>query len=839
MPPVPSPIAERRIELVSLLRGRAADVLRLDPSRLRFSIGVSAADMKVPYEVHPEVLALFAQAARQLGLLLLSRHRELLLADQFDRYVQMPEFSALPPFKPSLLPSTGGPEVRAAAELGPYLHPLLTGGVMVAWLGQGGGGRSLVALLLEVLRRAFTEMQEARGREETPALVALMLSTALPGLERSVRSLAMPPSLDRMVTAASAVGIFLALRLAIDRTVRDLKVPPELALKLEAVLGPAPLLGGVKGHLTSHSSFYGCELSAGVPDADAIVSGTADLPVAEVQAHLEKVLGLDEDVSRRAEQAVGLAAIREALVRTVMLLEASGSSWALTHLLVDLATRPAMLMALVADEKSRKQLWKDLEGQCHELSEFTADAARALAQALRGYSSKEPAGAAGLSRQDARARYAQVATAALCDLWLDRALTPARRALDARTGSEGEGGLDAEYQMGRLYRISASAEPLLHSTVMPMQGHLFVDLKDFTRRSALLGEATAPDFLKRELFTPLLNAARAFQDSGVTLNHLRADALSMSGRVEALVALALDFRKHLAAYGARLSRLVPHESVARAVRAIDEEHEKKLQASRPGARPRLEKEREAALAWARGERLEAGIFISHGPMPLLVTIEDEMFGRARLAIADRLNESARGTARSLGAREKADALLAAERARRDKEDLEHPWSVFVGAPLSLHVPLAAEVAARRALEAGDFIGAMMQLAEPVKEALEETARLGGPAGGDIYNAGIALSEEAMMAFQEAGANARRFIQREVKPEELHPEIRERFFFPPEPLRLTLSYNRAGKLSEVFRYAGRAAFKDMERSGGIGVYELVDEAGVGAMLAEHHGASWRS
>ena len=170
------------------------------------------------------------------------------------------------------------------------------------------------------------------------------------------------------------------------------------------------------------------------------------------------------------------------------------------------------------------------------------------------------------------------------------------------------------------------------------------------------------------------------------------------------------------------------------------------------------------LARARGEGLEAGVFISYGPPPLIVTIEDEVFGQNRVAIADKINESARGTARAAPARARADARLAHERTARRNPRLQHAWSVFIGQPLTLTIGPEVEDLAVAALRAGDPKGGMKVLARPVRAALETAARDPQERTGDIYNNGAALSEEALRAFLEE-VRGRRVVRRvELAPD---------------------------------------------------------------------------
>jgi hypothetical protein len=238
---------------------------------------------------------------------------------------------------------------------------------------------------------------------------------------------------------------------------------------------------------------------------------------------------------------------------------------------------------------------------------------------------------------------------------------------------------------------------------------------------------------------------------------------------------------------------------------------------------RLSGERERALARARGEGLEAGVFVSFGAPPLVVIVDDDVFGANRVAIAEKINESARGTARQAFARARADAELAEERASRKVPGLAHAWSVWVDRPLEIRIPPSEERQALAAARAGDMSGALRTLSPPVRTALQEAVR--DSSGGDIYNAGAALSEEALGAWLQAVEGAR--IVRRVKLEIEHiPEaLRCRWFFGKEPLDLVLCFHPDGRPAELFRRAGVASFKGL---GDVVVWEL---AGGGDAPAE--------
>ncbi|MGB8931987.1 MAG: hypothetical protein WCC48_12135, partial [Anaeromyxobacteraceae bacterium] len=166
--------------------------------------------------------------------------------------------------------------------------------------------------------------------------------------------------------------------------------------------------------------------------------------------------------------------------------------------------------------------------------------------------------------------------------------------------------------------------------------------------------------------------------------------------------------------------------------------------------------------------------------------------------------------------------------------LEHAWRVFVGQPLSISIPPGPEAAALRAFMGGDPQGAMRHLAAPVRAALEVAAKVEGDAAGDIYNSGVALSEESLQAWLSDVAGARVVRRVDLMPDSLPEELRSRWFYGTDPLNLVACFSASGRLVELYRRVGRAAFKGL---GDVVVWELCDEAGGAAALAQHYGPRW--
>jgi hypothetical protein len=204
-----------------------------------------------------------------------------------------------------------------------------------------------------------------------------------------------------------------------------------------------------------------------------------------------------------------------------------------------------------------------------------------------------------------------------------------------------------------------------------------------------------------------------------------------------------------------------------------------------------------------------------------------------VAIADKINESARGTARAAAARLRADAQLRAATTPH-RPSLRHAWSVFIGQPLAFQAPPAVEAEALEAVRAGDLPRAMRALAGTVREGLEGAAREPADRPGDIYNMGVALSEEALAAFLDE-VGPKRVVRRvELQPEQVPPQVAPFFWFGAEPQSLVLCFHPDGRLGEMFRRVGRAAFKGL---GGVTVWELCAEGAGPAALAATLGPGW--
>ena len=78
-------VAARRLEILAVAQAGGQGFLRLEPGRLRFSLGTSLADLSVPVEVAPDAQAILRAAAVEVALLLVHHHQRLVPAEEHDR----------------------------------------------------------------------------------------------------------------------------------------------------------------------------------------------------------------------------------------------------------------------------------------------------------------------------------------------------------------------------------------------------------------------------------------------------------------------------------------------------------------------------------------------------------------------------------------------------------------------------------------------------------------------------------------------------------------------------------------------------------------------------------
>ncbi|MGC4115561.1 MAG: hypothetical protein QM765_13345 [Myxococcales bacterium] len=253
---------------------------------------------------------------------------------------------------------------------------------------------------------------------------------------------------------------------------------------------------------------------------------------------------------------------------------------------------------------------------------------------------------------------------------------------------------------------------------------------------------------------------------------------------------------------------------------------------------------------SRGGGLEAGLFITFGANAEIATMADQQFGPVKVAIAEKINEAARGTARNGMIKGKLDGLLAKARAERNNPRLELPFRVYVDSAYNLLLPaelsemIDAAVRDREPTRARETAKA---IAETVLRDLARAMQMGDgqPAEvlsslSDIYNTGEALSGEALAALLTQTSASRTWFRRVLQVDELDPEFQELFFFVQDSLELIVTLPPDGDVDRatVFRRAGQVQFRGFEAKSPTSVWELLrPDSPFALLLLQKHLPLW--
>jgi hypothetical protein len=235
-----------------------------------------------------------------------------------------------------------------------------------------------------------------------------------------------------------------------------------------------------------------------------------------------------------------------------------------------------------------------------------------------------------------------------------------------------------------------------------------------------------------------------------------------------------------------------------------------------------------------GEHLVAGSFIAYGSAAVVVKFDDPIWGAVRVSVAEKINESARGTARSGAVISYVQAVRDFLRRRNNNPGLELPFRVYLGNTLDLSHSPEADLALRAAYLQGDQERVAQIYQHEVGKHIQNTIGGGRPAveaylaqGMAIHNAGDALTGEALAAYRKAAAKMVRLEDRAVPIADLEPAIRQQFVFLQPQLRLVVGRGADGRVRDLFRYAGTMIFKGFERDAPTEIWEIVnlnDQAG---------------
>lgn len=868
----------------------------IEPESLRFKHGVTLAELKVPYHMGGEDETCVEKAVLSLLTLLIKRFEYPGPERRESAATRMP----LPGFSPVIKDMTFRTDIfiadsveKKTVETILLSVPNMDSAMLALWLGGDGYGRKLIKWIGEVFDKALKD--EARvGSEPTSYLMLLAVTNLMLKKKELIKGFRIKGLPYEKAELTVGLVLFTVLRCALADLFERLSASRAsyydraIEMVLLSAIAPKPFLSIPASLMASGPNPYGISaetydllLPYLIPFTDT--RGVAKEITEFVLEHIEA----DQDVMAAVKRQDEITRFRIAIFNYLTEVELPG------------AKAHEDLHNIFSDDRHVKTFFDDSKAPV-ELSKALDDVKSALARDprrmeiitgfqkllasykkssfdfLKGKKEDENEGVLDVIRRAYAARFDGHVTGFVNSM--RSYLADRREEYDSNT-------LVDEYTRGRLYRFSSDDRPILKSLAVEAEGQLFIDMKDFSRKTLKMKEIAMVDFMKEYFYAPILQAAARYsvgsvyatEETGIRLTNMPGDAAIFSGGVPNLVALAKDIQRIIKNYRNQLMRRLPpgagvealesvhmaFESRKEALKVRREELMRALDRKEAGIEARLaalgeeehrlESNYRDELEAAVKNELEAGLYIAYGTKSetAIIDAKDAGYGVAKVTIGEKINEAARGTSRNPSVRAKLEVLLEQERLKRNSKTVNYAFDTYIDRIYSIKMPFELEAAfekltAARKPAMAEAMGRIM-----INEFMGELKKIvnGEPFSNlrlitsttDIYNKGQAISAEALQAYIRERRGTRHFFRKTVKSASLGDYIQEAFFFPSESLEFVFGYevDKGVDIVEGFCRAGEVIFKGFEASTPVVIYEIMNEDGLFfKSLVKQHFKTWR-
>ena len=883
-----------RLDLLAQLLAMKADVLRgrpwtLDPGRLRFKHGESLSELKLPYHMGGEDETCVEEAVLGFISLLSKRYEPKKEADESSAMLLPIGVLKDKTFRLDLFIAESVEKEIATLVLKSV--PYVDSAILANWLGSEGYGRKFVKWVFDYFGKMMQEEARTEGEEPTAYLALLALINTVRKKKEKAKAFRIKGISYEKLDLVTGLVMFLTLRTAFAAFFKKLKQTgassynAQTELVLASALVPGSFLAIPASLISNTLNPYGLNndtfqaLSAVLPGLEDGMSPEERLSAAAAAAAGSK------DASEAMRNQAGINRFRQEAF--AHLSEFDLPSPEVQSMLYELYNEDRLIRNFLVDQKALSHLSSALEDLKKKYAKDQArtDLIESLIRFLGGYRKSMLGGLLKSPRKAEEDTSALVGYyACVFDSRVESYSGPMRGCLADRRTELKHNALHQEYDRGRLYRFSTDDRPALKTLAVEQEGQLFIDMKDFSRKTIKVKEIAMADFMRDHFYMPILNAASRYSsgtgvsadERGIRLTNLPGDAAIFSGGVTNLVSLAKDIQQIIRGYREELLKKLPPK---REEELLDEVHKRfaarketlrqkrislnqALAANEPGVESRLvalgEEEhrlestyREELENAIRGE-LEAGLYIAYGTKAENMTIESrlESAGPVSVSIGGKINEASRGTFRNPLVRAKLERLLEAEKSKHKNMGLRYPFDVYIDRVFSIKLPPELDSAFEKLISARKDSNAKAMSQIMSNEFLSDLNRIisGEPFSDlrvissttDIYNKGEALSINALEAYMKEARGSKWFFNRKVSVSELHQSITEEFFLPFDPLEFWFGYDptKGADRAEAFCRMGEVIFKGFEASTPMMIYELINPEGdFFKALSKHHFQQW--
>lgn len=342
--------------------------------------------------------------------------------------------------------------------------------------------------------------------------------------------------------------------------------------------------------------------------------------------------------------------------------------------------------------------------------------------------------------------------------------------------------LKEEYENGRLYYFSLDNKKIIQDEKDAKSAVIYIDIRDFSKKTFKLKEQTIVELLKDKFYSPILHyASDKSLSEGIILHNVVGDSIVFSGLIEEILKLAIVVKKDSEDYKSGLEHVI-FDDTKKELLAVD-----------------------------------LGIFISYGKKPMIFNISSE-FGNLNIALGEAINLASRGSKRDFNAKRRLDYIIDYETKFRGV-NVKLPFNFYIVEGYNLIMPPTLE---HKLLHVKDSVSErqlIISFFEQLKLdiTLDESVIFWSKQKF-IYNIGIALTDEAFLAFLKVVRVFSDIKKVIINVNQLSEDTQKNYYFRDNEMEFCFVKNRKTGEVFLFRKEGGITFKGYEEE--TVVWELI-------------------
>lgn len=869
----------------------------LDPSHLRFSLGESISELTIPFTVSADDRRIIGDSTLSLALLLRYRVEGESAHEGEGGSVETDRLELTTPITEKTFRTdvfiSNSIEKRLVTEMVQQV-PFLDSGILRSWLVIDGYGMAYLGMVLTILEKAAREEARCEEGEKTTYLALLAIINTTRREKEFLKRFPIQGITYERLEITIGLAHFFLLKEAVNELIRRQRhgSVPYTGDETEGLITSALMPGStvlIPLSLLSHTMNPYSMTQEAVALLTPLYESTREVGRSTFHRIDLMVKGVKRDSVRHGKliNVAKIIGLRERIMG--YLLSYDTHTIDVHRELQELCQNDRLLMNLIGDVKRIGKLNKELDELKvrHERDRERRESIEVIQGYLAAIRKPSVFGWFSGRRVDSEELLRNIVggfIAYTLDAEIERYVALMRNLIVDRRGEFSDDVLKSEYERGGLYRFASDKTPFIRKLELKDHGYLFIDMKDFTRKTFKVKEIAMAEFMRVNFYVPILDAASKYKkgsglledERGIQLDNLLGDAAVFSGGITSLVSLARDIQKISTRYREELGKRLPllydekvltttHEHYGKAkdeIRREVGEAEKAIARGDKGGKARLVRLREKEsrletnyredLEEAIKTEIESGLFITYGKKAenIIIQGKKDFCQESKVAIGEKINEAARGTYRSSVVRAKLEMAIEGERKRREQPELRYPFDIYIDKTYSLIMTPEMDSTIEELIANRDMSSAREfahSVAEQYYDDLREIAS-GTPLSSvkllrsatDIYNKGQALSGDALKAYIAERRGVMTFFNRTVSVADLHEEFSERFFFPSDPLELwfVVEVGEGNRAVDLFSRIGEVTFKGFEKALPTVVYEIVSSEGeFFKLIMEHHFKGW--